>query len=168
MRHKTHLKILVMKFFNEVKDLADLKAQYRKLAMKFHPDLGGSHEAMQLLNDEYKFLTAKILSGGTFSQSERDFEAAESSKYADIINQIIALSGLDIEICGNWIWVGGNTYPHKEALKEAGFYFARKKVMWYYRPAEYKAASRKSFDIGEIRARYGSRSIRSAARVALN
>lgn len=154
-----------MTFFPDVTTIEDLKLAYRKLAMKFHPDRGGSTEMMQMLNKEYEFLTAKILSGSNFTQSERDFEANESVKYRDIINAIVNLAGLEIEVCSSWVWVSGNTYAHKDILKANGFYFASKKRMWYYRPAEQKTSNHgKTFEIGEIRVKYGSQRVASTAR----
>lgn len=43
-----------MNFLNNVKTLKELKKVYKELAKKFHPDLGGSVEQMQKLNEEYK------------------------------------------------------------------------------------------------------------------
>jgi hypothetical protein len=45
---------------------------------------------------------------------------------------------------------------HRGILKQIGFYFAPKKVMWYYRPAEYKSVNRSPKSIDEIRVKYGS------------
>lgn len=45
-----------MKHFVNVTSLANLKFQYRELAKKNHPDLGGSKEAMQEINAEFKSL----------------------------------------------------------------------------------------------------------------
>jgi len=68
------------------------------------------------------------------------------TKYSDFIiwylNKIITLSGIRIEIIGDWIWLSGNTYLYRKTLKETGFLFAAKKVMWFYRPPEYKSANR--------------------------
>ena len=33
-------------------------------------------------------------------------------------------NGLEIEICGLWMWVGGETKKHKDALKDAGYKWA--------------------------------------------
>jgi hypothetical protein len=33
--------------------------------------------------------------------------------YPEIIDQIISFEGIIIELIGNWIWVSGNTYPHR-------------------------------------------------------
>ena len=73
-----------------------------------------------------------------------------------IINKIIGLDGILIEIIGNWIWISGCTYPHRQQLKDIGFYFAPKKVMWYYRPPDYKSSNKSPKTIEFIRNKYGS------------
>lgn len=45
-----------MKYFNNITSLADLKSQYRELALKNHPDMGGSTEKMQAINAEFDLL----------------------------------------------------------------------------------------------------------------
>lgn len=45
-----------MKHFTNIKSLSDLKSQFRSLAMKNHPDKGGSVEIMQEINSEYDAL----------------------------------------------------------------------------------------------------------------
>ena len=42
-----------MKFFQTVKTLEELKAEYRRLAMKYHPDRGGDAETMKAINAEH-------------------------------------------------------------------------------------------------------------------
>jgi hypothetical protein len=66
------------------------------------------------------------------------------------------LQGITIELIGNWIWLSGNTYPHRQQLKQTGFFFAPKKVMWYYRPPDYKSANKSPKTIEYIRNKYGS------------
>lgn len=45
-----------MKYLVNVSSFEDLKAQYKRLAFKHHPDVGGSLEAMKELNNEYDIL----------------------------------------------------------------------------------------------------------------
>lgn len=47
-----------MNYFQNIRSLADLKGQYRRLAIANHPDKGGSTEAMQLINAEFERLYA--------------------------------------------------------------------------------------------------------------
>ena len=142
-----------IKYFYDCHTLEEVKRKYKNLAMLHHPDRGGNTATMQEINLEYE----EILKNPLFDfskQSEEDQE--EFIRYPEIINQFIGLDGLIIELIGNWIWISGNTYPHRGKLKAIGFYFAPKKVMWYYRPAEYKSINRSPKTIESIRLKYGS------------
>lgn len=75
----------------------------------------------------------------------------------EAIEKIITLDGLEIEICGLWVWVGGETKKHKDALKAAGYKWAIKKVKWYF--AGVPAGGFRQFDMDEIRRRYGSQRV---------
>lgn len=46
-----------MKWFNNPSTLEELKQQYKKLALKHHPDLGGNTADMQGINNEYDIIT---------------------------------------------------------------------------------------------------------------
>jgi len=140
-------------YFENCKDLQDIKKTYRDLALKLHPDKGGNTQDMQELNAQYE----AVLKNPFFKFADQDEEEqAEFIKYPDIINKIAGLTGIVIEIIGNWIWISGNTFFHKKYLKESGFFFAPKKIMWYYRPAEYKSTNRDPLTIDQIRNKYGS------------
>ena len=56
-----------------------------------------------------------------------------------------------------WVWVGGETKKHKDALKAAGYKWAIKKVKWYF--AGVPAGGFRQFDMDEIRERYGSQRV---------
>ena len=45
-----------MKYFNNITSLDELKKAYRRLAMKYHPDCGGSEEIMKQINAEHDAL----------------------------------------------------------------------------------------------------------------
>ena len=49
-----------MKWFKNPETLEDLKKQYKHLAMKHHPDMGGSTQDMQGINAEYEQLFAML------------------------------------------------------------------------------------------------------------
>ena len=82
-------------------------------------------------------------------------------EYIDIIDKIINLN-VDIEICGTWIWISGNTYNVKNELKAADFKWARNKKMWYWHNGEYKKKSKKKYSINDIRNKYGSEKIKNS------
>lgn len=68
-------------------------------------------------------------------------------------NEIVNL-GLSAEIIGNWLWVGGNTYPLKDKLNSLGFRFSKNKQQWYITFIPYKKKTNKQFTIDELREIY--------------
>lgn len=143
-------------FFNDCQSLEEVKRRYKELAMRHHPDRGGDTATMQEINNEYE----SICKNPRFDFAKQSQQKQEDFlRYPDIINQVIALEGIIIELIGDWLWLSGNTYPHRAQLKQIGFYFAPKKVMWYYRPPEYKSANHSPKTIEYIRAKYGSDAI---------
>jgi curved DNA-binding protein CbpA len=130
-----------------------VKAAYRKACSAYHPDRNPAGlEMMKLVNQAYDAL--KDTTGTAKAADEGDL----SSYGEDIFNALskIINLGLDIEICGAWVWLHGDTKPHKEVLKEAGFRWAPKKMLWYFRPADYKSKGRGKFSMDEIRNTHGS------------
>ena len=43
-----------MKYFKDLNSMEAVKKQYRKLAMKYHPDRGGNEEVFKQINNEYE------------------------------------------------------------------------------------------------------------------
>jgi hypothetical protein len=76
-------------------------------------------------------------------------------KFPEIISEIIHLD-ITIEICGNWIWLSGNTRPYSKQLKEIGFFYSPRKQMWYWRPSGWESNNHKPWDIETIRKTFGS------------
>jgi hypothetical protein len=143
-----------MRYFNDCKTIEEIKKEYRKLALKFHPDRGGSTEIMQLINNEYSFKIAKTAANETAANEE--VKTAED--FQRIINELINLENIIIDIVGSWIWVYGDTKPHKEILKKCGLFWAGKKEKWYYRPKNSKGGrGKKSYE--EIINTYGVKTV---------
>jgi hypothetical protein len=145
-----------MKWFNECGTIEEVKATYKKLAKQHHPDLGGDTATMQEINKEFAFASAKVIKGANLSEEETENEILSSEAYRKAVEQIIHLDGIIIELVGYWLWVTGNTYPVRATLKSAGFFFAPKKLAWYFRTAEYKVSKGGKKSLDEIRNKYGS------------
>ena len=145
-----------MKFFHSCKSVAEIKKLYRELCKQFHPDKGGDLATMQAINLEYSVAIHKTLAGENLDAEQVEAEILNAEQYKQALNAIINLPGLIIEVCGGWLWVSGNTFPHKSIFKANGFYFAPVKKMWYFRSPEYKTNSHKSTSMEEIRKKYGS------------
>lgn len=121
--------------FRNCETLEELKKLYRKLAMKHHPDHGGSLKEMQEINSLYEsyFERLKASNNRKASAGAKEFKHTEenASDYMDLINELITLDGLTIDVCGSWVWISGNTYLHKDKIKELGFRYSKSKKSWY-------------------------------------
>jgi hypothetical protein len=143
-----------MNWFANCNNLEELKRTYKDLVMKHHPDRGGDNATMAQINAQYdkEFERLQKMTNNKTEQAEKVHE------YRDLINKLLNLNGIIIEICGAWLWISGNTKPHKDTLKELKCMWSPKKVMWYWRPEN--AACRWSRghgqDMDTIRAKYGS------------
>jgi hypothetical protein len=148
-----------MKFFKNCQTIEEVKTTFKKLALQHHPDRGGCTQTMQEINSEYSFAIANIAKGTQFQNEE--IKIAED--FQSIIEQLINLEGLIIDIVGNWLWVHGDTKPFKEAIKKAGLFWANKKKMWYYRPANAKGGNGKK-TYAEITQKYGRQTVNTFSR----
>tara|TARA_R100001530_G_scaffold74192_3_gene52235 strand:- start:343 stop:843 length:501 start_codon:yes stop_codon:yes gene_type:complete len=130
---------------------AEIKARYRELSLKYHPDLWPNGQHMQsMINNAYEAL--KGFSGELG-------QGTDANITAHIGTALFALSdllGLEFEICGTWLWVTGETKKHKEALKGAGLRYHHKKVSWYLAPPGRRKFSGKEIPMEQIRGNYGS------------
>jgi hypothetical protein len=153
-----------MRYFTPTPEtLEELKATYRKLAQIHHPDRGGDLETMKAINIEYEKAFARLQAADTTEAKSSRAANEKAQEYINIIAALVKLAGLEIELVGMWIWIGGDTRQHKDALKAAGCYWAPKRQLWYWRPDEYKAGhSKQSMDW--VRSKYGSFKITSDGR----
>ena len=144
------------KYFT-AKNLDELKAEYRRLVKKYHPDCGGTDEIMKEINNEHDRLFEELKAKHNAKADEYHQTTETAAEFIEIINALIKLSGLVVELCGSWLWIGGETKAHKDELKAMGCRWSQKKGLWYWRHEEdghrwYKG--KKSME--EIRSKYGS------------
>ena len=169
------------KYFKNVDSLEQLRKQYRDLLKQYHPDNGGSEEITKAINAEYDQLF-KALKNKHESKSADDSDNAnaKASDYSknmydwendkslrEVLQKIVNFDGIEIEIVGYFIWVDGNTYPHKEALKEIGFRWSKQRRKWYWHDGEYKRYGNKNLSFADIQSRFGSTKVHTDAKVLL-
>lgn len=151
-----------MFYFANIKNLDELKAQYRRLAMMYHPDRGGSVEIMQAINAEHDrlFDQLKQEQNARAEQDESGRTRATTEtpeEFRTIISALLKIPGIIVELCGSWLWITGDTRPVKDALKAAGCRWSSSKKAWYWRhPEDSSGRYRGKSSMGEIRDKYGS------------
>ena len=157
-----------MKYFTDCKNVAETKSLYRSLAFKFHPDHGGDVEKMKALNNEYH-AHLKALDGSEQEGTEYAYKYNKETEQ-EIMEKIYSFLALKMEkveiaLVGTWIWISGDTFPHKKALKEAGCKWHGKRKMWYWKKGPNRRyASKMSFE--DIAKAYGFKSFRNDAPAA--
>jgi len=135
----------------------EIKSAYRKACKHYHPDINpAGEEMMKVINNAFEALQNYQYSEETDHEEELEY----GTRLNKALNAILHM-GLSLEVCGAWIWVTGNTFSHKDKLKEHGFKFAPQKKAWYFRPNKYRSKSRGNWSLEEIREKHGSQHIRS-------
>ncbi len=152
--------IVIFGLENGQYSLSDVKQVYRKLASVNHPDKGGSTETMQLINTAFSELCKYFELNATLDINQ-ETETNHSFDFS-FVDTLKTLHGVVIEICGYWVWLSGNTYPHKEIISNLGFKFSGAKKSWYWSPtidtSKYKRGSK---SMKNIRQEFGSKIIKT-------
>lgn len=143
---------------------AGLKAAYKEACLKHHPDKGGDVEIMKLVNAAYDFLKNcdSWWTGEQARKAQRTTPLTETIQ--ELIDKLRGLAGIKIEIIGSWLWVSGQTYPHREALKGFGLKFSGNKQAWYYHEGGYKRRHAKDYSLDDIRDMHKSEDIPTNAK----
>ncbi len=147
--------------------LSEIKQAYRKLASANHPDKGGNTETMQLINTAFAELCKYFEANQTLDINQAQ-ETAPTFDFS-FLDTLKTMHGVTIEVCGYWVWLSGNTYPHKEAINNLGFKFSGAKKSWYWSPTinitNYKRGSK---SMKQIRKDYGSQIIQTEMQPAIH
>jgi len=152
------------KYFKDCKCIEEVKSIYHKMAIMLHPDKPtGNTEAMQDLNNQYDLAFMKLkdvhksIKEGTepyYTASTPTQEAPQ--EFRDIINALINLKGIEVEICGRWLWVTGDTKPLAKTLSAMGCRWCNNKKAWSWHFAEDGCRGRGKKKLDDIRNVYGS------------
>ena len=78
-----------MAYFQNIHSLADLKREYRRLALRHHPDKGGDTAVMQQVNIEFERLFEKWKDctgvSGSSTGYEHDYSGATAKEYTEYV-----------------------------------------------------------------------------------
>lgn len=156
-----------LKYFMDCQTAEELKSAYHKLVKKLHPDNGGDAKEFVTMKSEFESLFNILKNTHYNSKTGETWEATgdrattETAKeFMDIIEKLMFISALNVELCGSWIWVSGDTKSYKELLKELDFKYSSNKQMWYYQRDGKRRFHKKAWSINQIRDVYGSEKYR--------
>lgn len=150
-----------MNYFNDCKDLSEAKTVYRKLCLQFHPDKGGTAKQFIELKKQFEEFVPKK-------------ENFNFDKFHNMVMKFEGLEGVTVSFVGNFIWLSGNTKVHKDTIKDIKIdnfnpaRYASKKKVWYFSPQDYERKGRKTYELSEIKAKYGAKEFQPQGYKTLN
>jgi len=153
-------------FFAHCQTVEEVKAEYKKLARKHHPDLGGDTATMQSINAAYE-QALKGCNGqkSTDSQGKEHVYKYNAQLEKELVDFIYAFNAKDLplnaDLIGVWVWITGDTKPHKEILKELNCRWHSKRACWYFRPESYKGGFSSDGSLEELAAKYGCANVKN-------
>ena len=151
-----------MEYFKKCESLDEAKKLYWSFAKKLHPDVGGTKEAFQDLQNQFE----------NFSPNKEkytgEFEQWQAKEYMKIIEQLMKIPNITITVAGSWIWLSGDTKPVKDQIKAIDLEgsrfkrgFSKNKMQWYFSPEGYRKYTGKKYDFNEIKSMFGAESVES-------
>lgn len=88
---------------------------------------------------EHKFDDVKCLhrtKGGKVYSTESAANHETVGYFPEFVEAISNMEDVYYNIEGTWLWVSGDTKPHREELKRLGLRWAPRRKAWYKKPAE--------------------------------
>jgi hypothetical protein len=157
-----------MKYFNAGWTVGQVKAEYRRLAMRWHPDRGGDTPTMQAINEEYtqalRNADGEVSYDADNNAHEYRYNEKRESAVMEFLDKLIRSGALqpdvECELIGTWVWVTGDTKPVKDLLKAVGCRWHSKRVAWYWRPAGYRTFYNPNASLETLAAAYGATRIK--------
>jgi len=152
---------------NEFATAEEIRLNYKRLMMKHHPDRQGNEEIAKLINVAYEFLTKMQYNGSSeqaIDENNDEFitRTDDDDELNVILSMVTGLEGVVVELVGTWIWVSGNTYPHKEIFNGLNFKWGSRKKVWSWHKETDKCRSYKDLTFEQVKIKHGVKKVKQA------
>ena len=158
------------RWIKNVHCIEELKQAYFALAKQYHSDVGGNDEIMKQINAEYSELHKRLKDihksvWNEKRQNDEEYYTARTETqevpedFINIVSELLKMNGLDIELCGRWLWIGGETKKHSGTLKKLGCGWHPNKLKWswhYAKDGGQRYKGKKPWTMEQVRSAYGS------------
>lgn len=158
--------------FDSFKIVADIKKEYHRLAMIYHPDRGGNLQVMQEVNSQYdralKAANGQVSDGDDGREHTYKYDAEAEAAIVDFIDRLIHSGvlnqGCEAYIIGTWVWIIGDTKPLAKTLGKDGIkaQFHAVRQCWYFTPKPGRYYSKTGLD--GLAAKYGASRVAAGKR----
>jgi hypothetical protein len=151
----------------EEETLEGIKRAFRAQVIKYHPDINPDGlKYTQLLTEAYEMLVKAYNSNwlkGTWKTAPGSTSKI-LNEMEEALSKLKACKGLDIEICGTWLWIGGETKywakylgEQKNSKDKKMFFWAGSKQKWSWKPSTYVKYSKEVWSMDKIRGKFGTK-----------
>lgn len=160
-------------YFTKFQTVADIKKEYRKLCMKYHPDRGGDLEIMKLVNVEYHIALKNVHGQSSVDENGQShtyyYNEATEDALMEKIGALLALNmeGVDVALVGIWIWVDGDTRQYRKELKELKLRWHSGRKKWYFQNSKKRTKYKKNFSFNQMAQTYGYKQYAKDDKLAL-
>ena len=155
-------------YFNDLETVAQVKQEYRRLALLHHPDRGGDTVTMQAINAAYHEALKALDRSETVDErgeTHRYYynhtrEQSVMDKIAETLAAKIITDDVEMILVGTWIWISGATRPIQEQLKQLDYRWHGQRQRWYHRPPGHRSPYNRGVSFEGLMATYGAQYIK--------